>query len=137
MKQPNEFALDEAVRFSREHTWAKSEDHHIAVGITDFAQDQLGEIIYIELPEPDATFGQNDVVGFVESVKAVSDLYMPVSGKVIAVNHDLEDAPELVNSEPYRSGWMIKILPANRSELDGLLSLNDYLQIVNPNALEK
>jgi glycine cleavage system H protein len=137
VKPTDEFTLDETVRYSREHTWARAEDYHINVGISDFAQARLGEIIYIELPPPDTTYGRNDVFGFVESVKAASDLYMPVSGKVIAVNHDLADAPELVNTEPYKAGWMIKVLPTDRSELDTLLSPHDYLEMLKPNALAK
>lgn len=131
MKRPSELTLDDTVRYSREHTWAKSEDYHITIGITDFAQDQLGEIIYIELPEPDATFGHHGVFGFVESVKTGSNLYMPVSGKVIAVNRHLAEAPDLVNNEPYEGGWMIKVLPTDRSELDTLLSPHDYLDMLN------
>lgn len=136
MKLSNKFSLDQTVRYSEEHTWAKIEDYHITVGISDFAQDQLGEIIYVELPEPDATFAQNDVFGFVESVKSASDLYMPVGGTVIAVNASLADAPELVNNEPYKNGWMIKVLPANQSELDTLLSPQDYLEMLKPNSLQ-
>ena len=137
MKQPDEQTSDDTIRFSKEHTWAKSEDYHITVGITDFAQEQLGEIIYIELPEPDATFDQDSVFGFVDSVKTASDLCTPISGKVIAVNHDLEDAPDLINKEPYQGGWMIKMLPADLSELEGLLSLDDYLQMVKANTSDE
>lgn len=137
MKRPDEETLDDMVRFSKEHTWAKNEDHHITVGISDFAQKQLGEIIYIELPEPDATFGQDSVFGFVESVKTASDLYAPISGKVIAVNHSLAETPELVNSDPYQDGWMIKMLPTDRSELDELLSPHEYLQMVSPDTSAK
>ena len=136
MKPSNEFSLDDTVRYSREHTWAKIEDYHIAVGISDFAQKELGEIIYVELPEPDAIFGQDEVFGFVESVKTASDLYMPVSGKVIAVNTYLADAPELVNNEPYEGGWLIKVLPTDSSELDTPLSPQDYLEMLKPNSLQ-
>jgi glycine cleavage system H protein len=137
VKSLDEQTSGDVIRFSKEHTWARGEDYHIIVGITDFAQEQLGEIIYIELPEPDTTFDQDSVFGVLESVKTASDLYTPISGKVIAVNHDLEDAPELVNKEPYEGGWMIKMLPADRSELDELLSLHDYLQMVKPNTSDE
>ena len=134
MKPSDEDTLDDTARYSREHTWGRIEDHHITIGITDFAQDQLGEIIYIELPEPDVFYNQNDVFGFVESVKTASDLYIPVSGKVIAVNQHLADTPELVNNEPYEGGWLIKVLPSDPSELDSLLAPHEYLEMCKPNS---
>jgi glycine cleavage system H protein len=137
VKPYNEFTLDDTVRYCEEHTWAKIEDYHITVGISDFAQEQVGEIIYVELPEPDATYSLNEVFGFVESIKTVLDLYMPVSGKVIAVNDFLAGAPELVNNDPYEGRWLIKVLPNEPSEFDMLLSPQDYLKILKPNAFAK
>lgn len=134
MKESREFTLDDTVRYSREHTWAGNEDNLVAVGISDFAQHQLGEIIFVELPEPGATFSRDEVFGVVESVKTASDLYMPVSGKIVEINKDLEDAPELVNREPYKGGWMIKVAPGDPSEMGMLLSSKDYLEMIKPDA---
>lgn len=130
MEQSSEFNLDHTVSYSREHTWARIEDHHVTVGISDYAQDQLGEIIFVGLPEPDEDFSQDEVFGFVESVKTASDLYIPVSGKVIAINNELEDEPERVNNDPYNSGWMIKVLPTDRSQLDTLMKSQEYLNML-------
>ena len=132
MRYLNEFALDDTILYSKEHTWARTEDLHITVGISDYAQDQRGEIIFVELPQSEESFEQDEAFGFVESVKTASDLYMPVGGKIIAVNQQLEEEPELVNKDPYKSGWMIKILPTDRSELDTLLKAQGYRETLNP-----
>lgn len=134
MEESKKFTFDDSVRYSREHTWARNEDNLVAVGISDFAQHQLGEIIFVELPEPDATFSQDEVFGVVESVKTASDLYMPLSGKVVEINDDLADAPELVNREPYKGGWMIKVAPDDPSEMDSLLFSKGYLEMIKPDA---
>jgi glycine cleavage system H protein len=97
------------------------------VGITDYAQGELGDVVFVELPGVGDTFSKMDVFGTIEAVKAVSDLYAPVSGEVVAVNDALEDDPALVNGDPYGEGWMIRIRLADRSELDGLMSSTDYL----------
>jgi glycine cleavage system H protein len=137
VKSTNKFVLNHTVRYCEEHTWARIEDHHIAVGISDYAQKQLGEIIYVDLPEPDVTFNANDVFGFVESVKTASDLYMPVSGKVIAINDDLAGAPELINVDPYEGGWLLKVLPNEPSEFDTLLPPQDYKEMLESDSLAK
>jgi glycine cleavage system H protein len=113
------------------HLWVKTEDYHLVVGITDFAQDQLGDIIYVKLPAPDTTFGQNEVFGFVESAKTVSDLYMPVGGSVIARNPLLAAAPDRINKDPYGDGWMLKVLPTDRKDLDTLMSAPAYQDLLN------
>jgi glycine cleavage system H protein len=134
VKPIDECRFDDTAGYSREHTWAKIEDYHVIIGITDYAQDQLGEIIYVELPELDATVQKDESFGFVESVKTASDLYAPVSGKVIAVNPDLADAPELVNEDPFGKGWMIKVLPSDQKALDTLLKPREYLEMLKPDA---
>lgn len=118
--------LDDICYF-HEHTWAKVEGDLVKVGITDFAQDQLGDIIFVELPNAGETYSKNDEFGQAESAKTVSALYMPVSGEIIKVNNELEEAPEKVNQDPYETGWMIVVKPSNLDELKELLSKEDYL----------
>lgn len=116
--------------FTKKHEWVKVEGDHATIGISDYAQEQLGDIVFIELPEVDEEFEQEDDFGVVESVKAASDLYMPISGKVVEVNEELEDAPELVN-EDAMGNWMIKVEITNKEELSSLLSevqYKDYLE---------
>lgn len=114
------------LKYTKEHEWARIDGTRVVVGITDFAQDELGDVVFVELPQPDASVEANSTFGVVESVKAVSDLYSPISGTVVDVNHELEDKPELVNEAPYGDGWMIVIEASNASELDQLLSAADY-----------
>lgn len=114
------------LKYTKEHEWIKVEGNVGLVGITDFAQDQLGDVVFVELPAVGRVLKQHEQFGVVESVKTVSDLYSPVSGKVIAVNTDLESAPELVNQGPYDKGWMLKIELSNPAELDGLLDAAAY-----------
>ena len=120
-------AIPQDLKFTRDHEWARTEaDGSITVGISDFAQDQLGDIVFVELPDEGSSVGQADAFGVVESTKSVSDLISPVGGRVIAVNNDLDDRPEVVNDDAYGEGWMIRIQPDNESELDDLLSAADY-----------
>lgn len=118
----------EGLKYSRSHEWVRVEGATATIGITDFAQAELGDIVYLELPEVGRTLQREDVFGTVESVKAVSDLYAPVSGEVVAVNDGLTDSPEGINEDPYERGWMIKVTLANAAELDDLLSASDYEQ---------
>lgn len=118
----------DSVKYSKEHTWAKIDSDTVVVGISDYAQDQLGEIVFIELPEVGATYGTDEVFGFVESIKTASDLYMPVGGEVVEVNENLEDEPEIVNSDPYGAGWMLKIKANDQGELENLLDAAGYRQ---------
>ena len=113
-------------KYSSSHEWVLLEEHKAIIGITDFAQDELGDIVFFELPNAGTDLNKGEVFGLVESIKAVSDLYAPVSGKVIEVNPTLESAPEQVNDDPYSSGWMLKVELQNPSELDYLLSSEDY-----------
>ena len=127
MKELNELNFTDDVRYAESHEWARSEGDTIKVGITDYAQDQLGDIVFVELPEVGDTLDKGQEFGTVESVKAVSELYMPVGGEVVAINDTLEDAPEKVNNSPYSDGWMIEIKAENPSELDDLMDNDAYL----------
>lgn len=115
--------------YAETHEWARlDEDGNVLVGISDYAQDQLGDVVYVELPELDRSVGAAEEAGVVESVKAASDLYAPVTGTVVAVNDALEDAPELVNRDPYGDGWLFTIEPADESELDDLMDAETYAE---------
>lgn len=113
-------------RYSKEHEWVRLEGRSATVGITDYAQGQLGDIVYVELPPPGEILTQFETFGVVESVKAASDLYAPLSGEVLEVNGELSDHPQFVNEDPYGKGWMIKIEPSDTSELDNLLTAEGY-----------
>jgi glycine cleavage system H protein len=128
MKELSELNFPDNVRYAESHEWARSEGDRIKVGISDYAQDQLGDIVFVELPEKGETFGKGQAFGTVESVKAVSELYMPVGGEVMAVNAALEESPEKVNNAPYSDGWMIEIKAEDLSELDALLTTAAYLE---------
>ena len=127
MKELNELNFPDDVRYAESHEWARTEGDKVKVGISDYAQDQLGDIVFVELPEVGDTFEKREEFGTVESVKAVSELYMPVAGEIVAINTSLEDAPEKVNNTPYGDGWMIEVKADNASELDDLMDNNAYL----------
>lgn len=112
--------------YSEEHEWVKDEGEKVRIGITDFAQSELGDIVFVELPDVGDEITADEPFGSVESVKTVSELYAPVSGKVVEVNEDLEDSPEFVNESPYEKAWMIVVEPSDRSEFDNLMSAEDY-----------
>jgi glycine cleavage system H protein len=114
------------LKYTKEHEWVRLEGDAGVVGVTDYAQDQLGDIVYLDLPAAGASVAQYAKLGEIESVKAVSDLYSPVSGEIVEVNQEAVDAPELVNSDPYDRGWLIKVRLANPGEIDGLLSAEAY-----------
>lgn len=117
------------LKYASSHEWARlEEDGTVTVGITDHAQEALGDVVFVELPELGAALAAGDEAGVVESVKAASDIYAPVSGEVIAINETLEDAPELVNGDPYNDGWFFRLQPADTSELDKLLDADAYLE---------
>jgi glycine cleavage system H protein len=128
MKELSELHLPDDVRYAESHEWAQLEGDKVKVGISDYAQDQLGDIVFVELPEVGDSFEKGEEFGTVESVKAVSELYMPVSGEIVAVNTGLEDAPELVNNGPYTDGWMIEAKADDVSEMDDLLTNDAYLE---------
>jgi len=115
------------LKYARTHEWARlEEDGTVTVGITDHAQDALGDVVFVELPEIGTTLAAGDEAGVVESVKAASDIYAPVGGEVIEVNEQLEDEPEIVNADPYNDGWFFKLAPGDATELDELLGADDY-----------
>jgi glycine cleavage system H protein len=122
--------IPQDLRYTREHEWAKKEGDLVRVGVTHFAQDQLGDVVFVELPKVGAKLTALKTFGVVESVKAVSDLFAPLSGEVADVNVELPKHPELVNSDPYGQGWMIVIRPSNAAELDDLLSADAYRELV-------
>ena len=118
--------------YTRDHEWLRvgEDSRTIVVGITDFAQSELGDIVYIEIDKLDADVEQNEVFGTVEAVKTVSELYMPVSGTLVEFNEDLEDSPEQVNDDPYGEGWLIKIRMSDPSQVSDLLSADEYAELV-------
>ena len=122
--------IPEELKYTEEHEWVKIEDNIATVGITDFAQGELGDIVYIEIDTLDNDIDSNQVFGTVEAVKTVSDLFMPMAGKVIELNTNLEDKPELVNEDPYGDGWIIKIDISKATEMDSLLSSEDYKKLI-------
>jgi glycine cleavage system H protein len=118
------------LRYTNEHEWIRVEGNMAYVGITDYAQSELGEIVFVDINTEGETLGQNEVFGSVEAVKTVSDLNMPVSGEVLEINETINDQPELVNNDPYGEGWMIKISVANPAELDTLLDAEGYQALI-------
>lgn len=120
------FEIPDDRRYLDSHEWAHVDGSTARIGISDFAQDELGDVVFVELPDESETLAQEDAFGVVESIKAVSDLYAPVSGEVIDVNEELFDAPELVNEDPYGDGWMLEVELDDESELDDLLSAAAY-----------
>ncbi|WP_374717878.1 glycine cleavage system protein GcvH [Neobacillus sp.] len=123
-------SVPKELRYSKEHEWVKVEDGKIRIGITDFAQSELGDIVFVELPEVGDEVTVNEPFGSVESVKTVSELYAPVSGKVVEINEELSDSPEFVNESPYEKAWMIVVEPSNSGELDELLTAEQYEEMI-------
>ena len=117
--------------YTKEHEWADFKDEEIIIGITDYAQSQLGDVIFIEFPDVGDEFNSGDVFGEIEAVKTVSELYIPLSGTIIAVNEDLEDTPDNVNSDPYGKGWLIKISAKDINDKKKLLSSEEYKKIIS------
>ncbi len=118
--------VPEGLYYSKDHEWLKVEGETATVGITDYAQNSLGDVVYVELPKPGETFAAHDTFGSVESVKAVSELFLPVAGEVTEVNESLTDEPEKVNTDSYGDGWMLRVKLSNRGEVDSLLSAAEY-----------
>lgn len=122
--------LPDNLKYTKDHEWVKIDGDVMTIGITDFAQSELGDIVYVDVDTLDETVEANEVFGSVEAVKTVSDLFMPVSGEVTAFNEGLEDAPELVNSDPYGEGWMIKVKASDISQIDNLLDAASYKKLI-------
>jgi glycine cleavage system H protein len=118
--------IPDDLHYSKDHEWVRVEGNVAVVGITDYAQDSLGDVVYVELPKPGDEFSANEPFGSVESVKAVSEVFSPVSGSIAAVNESLNDEPEKVNQDPYGSGWMIRVEMSNAGEVDSLLTAAEY-----------
>ena len=122
--------IPENLKYSKEHEWIAVEGDIVTIGITDYAQGELGDVVFVELPGVGDTFEMQDAFGTIEAVKAVSDLYCPVTGEVVEINESLEDAPETVNKDPYGEGWMIKIKVDNPAQLDDLMDANAYKELL-------
>ncbi len=118
--------LDSEARYAESHEWARWDGEEIVCGITDHAQETLSDVVYIELPMVGDVFDASEPYGIVESVKAASDVYVPVGGEVVAVNEELEAAPELVNQDPYGDGWMIRLEPSDPDEFEDLMDADEY-----------
>jgi glycine cleavage system H protein len=118
--------LPEDLLYTESHEWVRNEGNHVTVGITDYAQSQLKDIVYVEMPETGSRFKKGDSLGVVESVKTVADLYSPVTGKVVETNAGLKDHPQFVNEDPFGKGWIVKMEIENKEELKSLLSAKDY-----------
>ena len=129
MKELNELHLPDDIRYTDEHEWARISGDTARIGVSDYAQDQLGDIVFVELPAVGDTIARGEVFGTLESVKAVSELYLPLSGEVVAVNTALVDAPELINQDPY-AAWIIEVRPTDAGEYDQLLSAAAYLDLL-------
>jgi glycine cleavage system H protein len=128
MKEISELTMPDDVRYAQDHEWARIEGDRVRVGLDDYAQDQLGDIVFVELPQVGATFKKGAEFSTVESVKAVVECYLPVSGKITAVNKALEEAPELVNRNPYGEGWFVEVSPDDVSEWETLMTAEACLQ---------
>ena len=114
------------LKYTKDHEWIKVDGDEATIGVTDYAQGELGDVVYVEIETEGETLDKEEVFGTVEAVKTVSDLFMPISGEIVAVNSTLTDAPDTVNSDPYGDGWMVKVKMSDPSQLDGLLSAEDY-----------
>ncbi|MEA3437344.1 MAG: glycine cleavage system protein GcvH [Thermodesulfobacteriota bacterium] len=130
MKEIDELNLPDNLRYAEDHEWTRLEGNKVKIGIDDYAQDQLGDIVFVELPEVGATFSKGEEFGTVESVKAVSELFMPIGGEILAINIALEETPEHVNNSPYEDGWMIEIKPSDVAEMDVLMDKEAYIKML-------
>ncbi|AYX89296.1 glycine cleavage system protein GcvH [Staphylococcus cohnii] len=123
-------AVPSELKYSKEHEWVKIDGNTVTIGITEYAQSELGDIVFVELPETDDDIDEGESFGSVESVKTVSELYAPVSGKVVETNDELEDSPEFVNESPYEKAWMVKVELSDESQLDELMSADQYSEMI-------
>jgi glycine cleavage system H protein len=130
MKEIAELEVPENLRYAKDHEWAWERDGKVRVGISDYAQDQLGDIVFVELPQVGSSLSKGEQFGTVESVKAVAELFMPLAGRILAVNKALEESPEIVNKDPYKEGWMIEVTPSDPSEMEILMTKETYLQML-------
>lgn len=126
--------IPDSLRYTAEHEYIRQTDvdNEFIIGITDYAQGELGDVVFVELPQSGDNFARMDVFGTIEAVKAVSDLFAPISGEIVEINSDLESDPALVNNDPYSAGWMVRVRAADPSELDSLMSASDYANHIDP-----
>jgi glycine cleavage system H protein len=130
VKDISELQFPDDFLYAKDHEWAKPDGDTVRVGISDYAQDQLGDIVFVELPQLGSLHAKGEQFGTIESVKAVSELYMPLGGEILSINKVLEESPELVNKQPYESGWIIEIKPSDPGELKGLMNRDAYLGLL-------
>jgi glycine cleavage system H protein len=130
LKKIKEMNIPQELKYTKDHEWVRIEGPNVVIGVTDFAQQELGDIVYVDVDTEGDTVDIEEVFGSVEAVKTVSDLFMPITGEVLAFNEDLEDTPELVNNDPYGAGWMIKVAVSDLSQLEGLLTAQEYKDLV-------
>ena len=123
--------IPENLKYTKDHEWIKIESNYAIIGVTDFAQSELGDIVFVEVDSIDENLDQEEVFGTIEAVKTVSDLFMPINGEVTEFNEELEDSPELINSSPYDEGWIIKSTISDSSDLDDLLSSEEYKNLIS------
>lgn len=129
-QKPKTMNIPDSLKYTNDHEWIKADGNDAVVGITDFAQHELGDIVYVEVSALGENLDQEETFGTIEAVKTVSDLFMPVSGKIVTFNEELESSPDLINKDPYGEGWIIKISMADASEVDGLLTADQYRRLV-------
>jgi len=122
--------IPQELRYTKDHEWARLDGDVVYVGITDYAQGELGEIVYVDVTTEGESLSAEEVFGSIEAVKTVSDLLLPIEGEILEVNSELEDNPELVNSDPYGKGWLVKVKPTNAEDVEGLLSPEDYKKLI-------
>ncbi len=130
MKEIGELDLPDDVRYAKSHEYAKTEGDTVKIGLSDYAQDQLGDIVFVEMPQVGDSFRKGEEFGTIESVKAVSELYSPVSGEIISLNTALDDSPQLVNQSPYNEGWMVEVKPGDPGELASLMNNDAYREML-------
>lgn len=130
MKEIGELNLPDDVRYTKSHEYAKAEGDTVKVGLSDYAQDQLGDIVFVEMPQVGDSFRKGEEFGTIESVKAVSELYMPIGGEIISLNTALDDSPQLVNKSPYNEGWMVEVKSGDPGELDSLMNNDAYREML-------
>jgi glycine cleavage system H protein len=130
MKEIHELIIPEDLLFAEDHEWVRQENGNVRVGISDYAQDQLGDVVYVEFPEPGQVFEKNEPFGSIESVKAVSELYMPIGGEILEINTALDDYPDLINKNPNDQGWLILIKPTNKLEIKSLMDKDAYVEML-------
>ena len=123
--------IPQDLKYTKEHEWVRVEGDIAYIGVTDYAQDQLGDVVFVDVPTVGETLEEGDVFGTIEVVKTVSDLFLPLSGEVVELNEELEESPDLVNKDPYGKGWIIKIKPADLSQMEDLLDAAGYKEIIN------